>query len=351
MTLNGSVRRKRPRRSARRPKWVLGAVVAATVGALALPSVAVSQDGPPPLPTTPPPGAAPPPGVILGAAPPAGSTPPGEPSQPTAPPVVLPPASPGVSPPGSSPPAPARAVVLLGRRVVLRGRTLRVSLACQRSGRVTISRRSRRIGKARFHCVDHAALAKVRLSRRNARRLAGSPGAEVRVTARSRPRDVEAPHVGPACTGERAHRIGLGSLRWKVRQQVVAATRVPLRGPTDNKVRLRRLHVATFLGRTQRSTAGSNSLTGGAGFLPAGRRGPLPGASPPALLLHPGRLGSGCRRELELLRRLRRSSLGSAELRLSGGRGSRPTSPATGAERSISGEISSAKALRRATSP
>ena len=188
MTLNGSVRRKRPGRSARRPKWVLGAVVAATVGALALPSVAVSQDGPPPLPTTPPPPGAPPPGVTPGAPPPVGSPPPGAPSPASDPPVV--------SPPTSSPPPPAHAVVLLGRRVVLRGQSLHVTLACQRSGRVTVSRRSQQIGKAGFRCYDYAALAKVRLGRQNARRLARTPGAKLRVIAR----------VGPA-TSTRLMRV------------------------------------------------------------------------------------------------------------------------------------------------
>jgi hypothetical protein len=62
------------------------------------------------------------------------------------------------APPKSTPPVPASPPRVMGSRVRRSGRTLYVNVSCGRSGTVTVSRKSRRIGRRTFVCPASGSL-------------------------------------------------------------------------------------------------------------------------------------------------------------------------------------------------
>ena len=110
------------------------------------------------------------------------------------PPVAPPPtAPPGVNapPPSTPPPAPAptkpdELVKVSASDVFLLGRKITVSLACQRSGVMSLSRKGHRLGSDRFECAEFAALPTVKLKRAIARGLANKLVIKGKLTLRAR---------------------------------------------------------------------------------------------------------------------------------------------------------------------
>ena len=81
-------------------------------------------------------------------------------------------------------PVPVSLSRVMGSRVRRSGRTLHVDVSCGRSGAVTVSRKSRQIGRRTFVCpATGSAVVRVRLTNAGATRLRA--GATVRVTVRA----------------------------------------------------------------------------------------------------------------------------------------------------------------------
>ena len=86
--------------------------------------------------------------------------------------------------PTSTPPGRISPPRVIGSRVRRSGRTLYVNVSCGRSGTVTVSRKSRRIGRSTFVCpASRSLVVRVRLATAAATRLRA--GAIVRVTVRA----------------------------------------------------------------------------------------------------------------------------------------------------------------------
>jgi hypothetical protein len=154
-------------------------VFAVALCALAVPSVASAQIGPPPV--KPPIGDDGPPITGGGANPPpvAPSQPPsgGSPQIPASP---GPPASVPTVPPVASLPEPSKA-----GSVKLHGRILRVSVGCPADGKVVVRYGGKRRGAAKFVCASAKGVARVKLSRKVARKIRQAGSARVRISVLS----------------------------------------------------------------------------------------------------------------------------------------------------------------------
>jgi hypothetical protein len=84
--------------------------------------------------------------------------------------------------PTAEPPKPASQGV---DTVKLHGRTLRVRVGCAADGSVTVRRKGKRVGAAEFTCNESTGLARVKLTRKVARRLRTSTNAAVRISLSS----------------------------------------------------------------------------------------------------------------------------------------------------------------------